>query len=460
MNSRLPETASAPSGAAAHTVAGPQRLYRRLWESGFRWLYVLDAVAVLAAGALVMTARFGTAWPQPGESLMGLVAFTAWVQVVFYFGGLYERQSRLGRRRWFAGVAGLTLFAVGVSALVVLPTDRYAVPRWNLVAVGLLVALAATGNRVLSRRLRAGRFGPPRVLLVGEGADTDLAAEHLGETDRAAVVAGLAAPGEDVAAAADGVDATDVVFVSDPPLESVFPEPASTFEAQGRGAYLRVTATTTLIGLRTVRVIGGMPYVALRATALRPSQVRLKRLTEWVFLVLAGPLLLVAAGLVALYVRAMAGPGVLYRQERTGRGGVPFTMAKFRTMAHDAEADSGPRLADAADARVVRGCGWLRRSRLDELPQFWHVARGRMSLVGPRPERPEMTAVFGRTIPGYGRRHEIAPGITGLAQTRAGYHTDAAYKLGHDLQYLMSWSPILDLQILVATLVVVLRRQP
>jgi lipopolysaccharide/colanic/teichoic acid biosynthesis glycosyltransferase len=102
----------------------------------------------------------------------------------------------------------------------------------------------------------------------------------------------------------------------------------------------------------------------------------------------------------------------------------------------------------------------LRRSRLDELPQFWHVARGQMSLVGPRPERPEMTAVFERTITGYGRRHEIAPGITGLAQTRAGYHTDAAYKLGHDLQYLMAWSPILDLQILAATLLVMLRREP
>lgn len=460
MNSSLPEPLNAPVGAAASAPAGVHRLYRRLGRLGFRWLYVLDAVVVLASGAVVMTVRFGVDWPQPGESLLGLVAFTVLVQVVFYFGGLYERQSRLGNRQWFARVAGLTLVALGVSALVVLPTDRYAVPRWNLAAVGVLVALAATGNRVLSRRLRAGRFGPPRVLLVGETADTALAAEHLGETDRAAIVVGQAGPDEDVLAAADRTGATDVMLVSDPPLESVFPEPAATFETQGRGAYLRVTAATTLIGLRTVRVIGGMPYVALRATALRPSQVRLKRLTEWAVLIVAGPVLVAVTALVAVYVRVAAGPGVLYRQERTGRGGVPFTMAKFRTMSHDAEADSGPRLADAADQRVVRGCGWLRRTRLDELPQFWHVARGQMSLVGPRPERPEMTAVFEQTITGYGRRHEIAPGITGLAQTRAGYHTDAAYKLGHDLQYLMAWSPFLDIQILAATLVVMLRREP
>ena len=460
MNLSQPLPPNVSAGPAVSAPAGVHRIYRRLGRLGFRWLYVLDSVAVLAAGAVVMTVRFGLDWPQPGESLLGLVAFTVLVQVVFYFGGLYERQSRLGNRQWFARAAGLTLVALAVSALVVLPTDRYAVPRWNLVAVGVLVALAATGNRVLSRRLRAGRFGPPRVLLVGDAADTAMAAEHLGETDRAAVVVGQVGPDEDVLAAADRTGASDVMLVSDPPLESVFPEPAATFEAQGRGAYLRVTATTTLIGLRTVRVIGGMPYVALRATALRPSQVRLKRLTELAVLVVAGPVLLVVGAVVGLYVRLVAGPGVLYHQERTGRGGVPFTMAKFRTMSHDAEADSGPRLAEAADERVVRGCGWLRRSRLDELPQFWHVARGQMSLVGPRPERPEMTAVFERTITGYGRRHEIAPGITGLAQTRAGYHTDAAYKLGHDLQYLMAWSPILDLQILAATLLVMLRREP
>ncbi|MEE1523206.1 MAG: hypothetical protein V1248_10375, partial [Acidimicrobiales bacterium] len=303
MDASLPVPPNAPDGATAPAPAGVHRLYRCLGGLGFRWLYVLDALVVLASGVVVMTVRFGFDWPQPGESVLGLVAFTVLVQVVFYFGGLYERQSRLGQRQWFARVAGLTLVALGVSALVVLPTDRYAVPRWNLVAVGVLVALAATGNRMLSRRLRAGRFGPPRVLLVGDGDDTAMAAEHLGETDRAAVVVGQVGPDEDVLAAADRTGASDVMLVSDPPLESVFPEPAATFETQGRGAYLRVTATTTLIGLRTVRVIGGMPYVALRATALRPSQVRLKRLSELAVLLVAGPVLLVVGGLVGLYVR-------------------------------------------------------------------------------------------------------------------------------------------------------------
>jgi lipopolysaccharide/colanic/teichoic acid biosynthesis glycosyltransferase len=149
---------------------------------------------------------------------------------------------------------------------------------------------------------------------------------------------------------------------------------------------------------------------------------------------------------------------VLFRQVRTGRDGVPFTLTKFRTMSHDAEADGAARLADVDDGRVVRGCRWMRRTRLDELPQVWHVVRGQMSLIGPRPERPELISEFEAAIPGYGRRHEIPPGITGLAQVRAGYHTDPAYKLGHDLQYLMSWSPVLDLQILARTVLVLVRR--
>ena len=439
--------------------AAARRLYLRLWHAGFRWLYVVDALGVFSVLMAVMTVRFGTAWPEPAASWVGMVVATALVQVVFYFGGLYEKQVRLGQRMWFSRVAGLTFVGLAVSAVLVLPTGRYPVPRANLPAVGVLVAFFATGSRELSRRLRAGRFGPPRVLLVGSDEQTLLAAEHLDESDRDAVVAARVVDGDEVLADVDRHRATDVVFVDDVVVEDLFPEPAGTLDARGVGAYLRVTATSALMGLREVREIGGMPYVALRSRALRPHQMRLKRLVELVVVVAVSPLVLAAAMLVTLWLRAVAGRGVVLRQRRVGRGGRPFTLMKFRTMAADAENDGGARLADRDDQRVLRGCGWLRSTRLDELPQFWNVVRGEMSLVGPRPERPELVAQFEAAIPGYGRRHEIPPGITGLAQTRSGYHTDPAYKLGHDLQYLMSWSPILDAQILVRTLLVMVRRR-
>ena len=135
-------------------------------------------------------------------------------------------------------------------------------------------------------------------------------------------------------------------------------------------------------------------------------------------------------------------------------------MFKFRTMIEDAEADGqGARLAEKEDPRVIPACRWVRSSRMDELPQLWNVRKGEMSLVGPRPERPELTDEFERQIPGYARRHELPPGLTGLAQIHGRYHTDAEYKLGYDLQYLVNWSPVLDLQILVRTAWVVLLRR-
>ena len=443
-----------PSPAA---LPEPTGLYLKLWRAGFRWLYVLDAVGIVAVTVLVTVVRFGTDWPEPAALVAGMVALAAILQVVFYFGGLYEKQARLGHRMWFARVVGLTLVGLAIGFVLVLPTGRYPVPRANLAAVGVGVALVATATRELSRRLRSRRFGPPRVLLVGSAEQTALAASHLAETDRMAEVAAVVPVGAGVVTAAATHGATDVVFVDDVSLGDVMPEPLGALDGSGRGVYLRVTATTALLGLRDVREIGGMPYVAIRSRALRPHQVRLKRLVELAILLVSAPVVVPVLAIAAAYVRLVAGSGVLFRQVRTGRAGAPFTLTKFRTMRRDAESDGAARLADVDDDRVVRGCRWMRRTRLDELPQVWHVVRGQMSLVGPRPERPELIAEFEAAIPGYGRRHEIAPGITGLAQVRAGYHTDPAYKLGHDLQYLMSWSPVLDLQILARTVLVLVR---
>lgn len=435
-------------------------LYQRLVKVGFRWLYVLDAAGFLVAVTIVMVARFGTSWSDPVAQIVGLVAATFLLQLCFYFGGMYERQERLGQQMWFSKIVALTAVGLLISLVVVLPTGRYPLPRANLAFVGVLVVFVAIFNRELARRLRSRRFGPPKVVLVGTPEATDLASEHLRESDRDAVVVLKTQFGEgDLIELVDRNGATDVVFVSEFRLDDLFPEPALALDERGHGAYLRVTSTTTLLGLREVREIGGMPYVTLRARALRPQQVRLKRIVELLLIVLVFPVLAVMTFGLWLYVRVVAGRGVIHRQQRTGKGGASFSLIKFRTMRPEAERESGPRLSTPDDHRIVRGCHWLRRTRLDEIPQFWNVVKGEMSLVGPRPERPEMTEIYERTIPGYGRRHEIAPGITGLAQIKAGYQTDPSYKLGHDLQYLMTWSPILDLQIMVRTVGVMLRRR-
>jgi len=299
--------------------------------------------------------------------------------------------------------------------------------------------------------------------LVGSDHQTQLAAEHLNESDRGAIV--VANLNEEISSDTELIsevekcDATDVVFVDDISLEKVFPEPARTLNQKNVGAYLRVTAATALIGLREVREISGMPYVALRAKSLRPHQIRLKRLIELLVVLVISPLVIVSFLVVAFWLKVIAKKEIILKQERIGKDGKHFTLFKFRTMRIDAETEGEAKLAQVDDKRVLKGCNWLRKTRLDEVPQFLNVLTGQMSIVGPRPERPEMVSKFTAEIAGYGRRHEIPPGITGLAQTRGGYHTDASYKLGHDLQYLMSWSPILDLQIMLKTILVMFQRK-
>ena len=152
------------------------------------------------------------------------------------------------------------------------------------------------------------------------------------------------------------------------------------------------------------------------------------------------------------------GPG-FYRQTRVGRGGRPFTLLKLRTMVEDAE-PSGPAWAQPADPRVTGIGRWLRRARLDELPQVVNILAGEMSLIGPRPERPEFEAELERVIPFYSARHAVRPGLTGWATIHQGYTSstqDALIKLQYDLYYIKHQSLALDAYILVKTVGTVLR---
>jgi lipopolysaccharide/colanic/teichoic acid biosynthesis glycosyltransferase len=342
-----------------------------------------------------------------------------------------------------------------------LPADAgFALPIPNLVALIVIGAVAMAGNRWLAHQLRTRREGPPKVVLGGQPADLDVARSHLAaDTGRAEVVAEVADPAA-LVAAVERTGATDVVVVSGGWVDDLYPTDVTAFEEAGITVLLRVTARETLYGLERVREVGGLPFVLLRAQTMPRSRARFKRFFDLVLLAVGAPLIVVVLAVMSLYQRVVAGRPLLYWQPRVGAGGRVFQMVKFRTMVPDAEADGrGARLADRDDPRVIRGCRWVRASRMDELPQLWNVLRGEMSLVGPRPERPELTASFEVSIPGYARRHELPPGMTGLAQIHGRYHTDPEYKLGYDLQYLVNWSPVLDLQILVRTVWVVLTRR-
>jgi sugar transferase (PEP-CTERM system associated) len=179
--------------------------------------------------------------------------------------------------------------------------------------------------------------------------------------------------------------------------------------------------------------------------------------------------LLVSAAMLAICLPIMAltallikleSPGpVLYRQERVGQGCRNFTILKFRSMCVDAEKDGKPRWAHQNDSRVTLTGRFIRRTRIDELPQIFNVFFGEMSFVGPRPERPYFVQDLTQKIPYYGVRHTVKPGITGWAQVRYPYGAsddDAMHKLQYDLYYVKNHSLFLDLMILFQTAQVVL----
>lgn len=166
------------------------------------------------------------------------------------------------------------------------------------------------------------------------------------------------------------------------------------------------------------------------------------------------PVLAVAAGLIRISSR---GP-VFFRQRRVGRAGEEFLMYKLRTMQEGAEVGVGPVLAQPDDERVLPVGRFLRATRIDEIPQLLNVLNGSMSLVGPRPERPEITERLASEIPGYTERWLVKPGVSGLAQVRGEYHTSPSYKLKYDLAYIHNHSLLLDLRIMAETLRTLLSR--
>jgi exopolysaccharide biosynthesis polyprenyl glycosylphosphotransferase len=424
-------------------------------------MYVVDAIVLFLLMVGVTTARFGFTWPDFSrmEYYVGFGIALAIHLLVSYFGGLYDRENNLGQMSRLPRIAGVTAIAVLLDAAVSLGADKFVMPRLNLAIFGVLAALAMTFSRWLAQSVRTARFGRPRVLLVGTPDDIDRAEEHLRESDRDARIVGRRASAADLAAAVEGTDATDVLLLSGSPIADIYPHPLADLEDQRIGVYHRLTPSDTLLGVTKTRQIAGMPFIALRNHALPPSKAHFKRILDLLYLAIGLPVLLPVIVLVFLYARVVAGKSIFYPQTRVGRRGREFTMVKLRTMFDGAEDVTGPVLADRDDDRVIPAMAWMRSTRADELPQLWNVIKGDMSLVGPRPERPELAEGFEQLLPGYGRRHDIRPGITGLAQVQGSYHTDPGFKLGHDLQYLVNWSPILDLTILVRTVGVVALRK-
>ena len=452
-------------------------------------LYAGDLVAAVLAWFLAFGLRIS--WPIPftvGQlpmdrlHLVELVApFLAVGQILLiYFLGLYDPplvrpRLELLRKMYLAATGGGFLLASGLFLL------EAVFPR-SVVIVYVLLAPPV----LLLWRLLFQRFFRPaerRVVLVGSGAAArEVAAgiqrhhwhglevvghlvvrDELHSEKKSSEANGWADLGPRLGEVDDlprilgtGV-AQDVILAVDPGgWQSRLVDRLSESQTPARSVLLLPGPFESLIGRMRYRWIHDLPLIEV----FRESETRIRWPLKRLFDLVAGCLLLLvfspAMVACAVAVRLGSRGSVLYRQTRLGVGRRPFTLLKFRTMRLDAETEDQELLAVPDDPRTAGMGSFLRRYRLDELPQLINVLAGQMSLVGPRPERPGLAAGYLAEVSGYGERYSVRPGVTGLAQVNGDYHSSAANKLRYDLAYIANWSLGLDLSILFRTLKIVL----
>jgi exopolysaccharide biosynthesis polyprenyl glycosylphosphotransferase len=439
---------------------------------------IFDAVAYNAAVLVAFLLRFGFTIPSFNEQ--PFLALAPYLTLVFlvaaYVYGLYDAERVEELWQVVRGAASASTLALLLTLGILQLSGRVfdAFPRLVILIAWPLQMLLLVGWRTLSTRVTPIRWPEQRVLIVGTGA---LAVELAGELTRRAKrgyrVVGLVARDEDAARAGTPLvgsppvlgtvhglrglvhaNAIDRVIVASPVALRELVEDITLSGESG----VRVDVIPELYEIFIGEVDSIVADIPLMEITHRSAQwyTTFKRLADLVgalvLLVLLSPVLLLAG----LAVLVSMGRPVLFRQERVGKDMKPFTVNKFRTMVRDAEAASGPVLAEAGDPRITPLGRFLRRFRIDELPQLVNILLGEMSFVGPRPERAFFVNDFVRGIPGYRERFRIKPGATGLAQVSGGYATTPERKLKYDLIYMYHQNLFMDVRIVADTVRVVL----
>ena len=433
---------------------------------------VFDALAYNAAVLAAFELRFQL--HAPAFNLSPYLTLAPALTVIFllcaYVYGLYDPERIEGAWLIVRGAASsatlATLLTLGVLQLAGSGFDAF--PRLVILLAAPIQLALLVGWRALSARISPVRWPEQRVALVGTGP---LAQELAVELTRRAKwgyrLAGFVTVSEDATPMDTEVlgDVADLAaIVRDHAIDRVIvASPVALRElvediTLSGSADVRVDVVPELYEIFIGEVDSIVADIPLMEITHRPPQwfVGLKRVTDvagaLLLLVVLSPVFL----LVAIAILVGMGTPVLFCQERLGRDLRPFTLVKFRTMMRDAEAVSGPVLAEDEDPRVTPLGRFLRTYRLDELPQLVNILLGEMSFVGPRPERAFFIEQYLSEIPAYRERFRIKPGVTGLAQVSGGYATTPDRKLKYDLIYMYHQSLLMDVRIVADTIGVVL----
>ena len=471
-----------PMASGAYSDHMP-RLIRGTAAHWCSLILVSEALLLCGAVFLAIYLRF-IAHPDPLQTyaplnmqLVRAVVFTAMMMLGMAAMGMYQTYLR---ETWFGAIARQGVaFLLGTLGLLVL---YYIIPQVEIGRGVLALALAIgflliAAFRPLSARMVDVETLKQRVLVIGAGERAALIEQrlrrradrrgfklvgyvHYGDSAAAVDPDKLVPIGVPLAQWAVSHRIDEIVFGPDDrrdalPMEDLLQcrkvgikiiDIVAFFEREAGKIKLSLVDPSWLV------FSGGFDSSPLRILSKRAFDV----FAAVAMLVLTWPLLV----LVAAAIRFESGPGspILYRQERVGLLGKAFQLVKFRSMRTDAEKDGVARWAGKDDDRVTRVGRFIRRTRLDELPQLWNILSGNMSLVGPRPERPEFVAELDGCLRYYNLRHCVRPGLAGWAQLRYAYGAskqDSEEKLKYDLFYVKNHNLLFDLLILVQTLEVV-----
>lgn len=451
------------------------RFLNRYWAIPAVLALLVEAVLLSGSVWLAFVIRFGADWGgfTPYQLILRGLLFAVVVQLAFYFGGVYDFKTHFSLRQNI-----IRLCRAGVVGAVSLWAVYYILPSLfmgrGLFALSLILGLSAVACWRLSfyLLLQKKELFKERVLIVGGDekaralAREIIARRHQGydvvgflDDDPALLgvsilnprVLGTTAQAKSVAleTRASRVVVARRDFRGWMDMDSLLScKTAGIPVEKGETFFERLTGMIALDGLRTSWLVFSKGFV------VSPGVSFWKRVID---VIVASLMLLIAAPIMLLAAIAirMDSPGpALFSQERVGKHGKTFLLRKFRSMCQNAEAAGEAVWAENRDSRVTRMGLLIRKTRIDELPQLWNVLIGEMSIVGPRPERPQFVVELVKLNPLYEQRLVVRPGLTGWAQINASYASsfDASLeKLQYDLFYIKNLSVLLDLSIMVST---------
>jgi putative colanic acid biosynthesis UDP-glucose lipid carrier transferase len=439
-------------------------------------LRVVDPLFAIAAGAVAYRVYFDT-WDMKAQYVIALLSVALLAFAVLPSFKLYQSQRGISFAEEVRALflAWLAIAVTGGVFLFLTKTGPEISRGWAIIwmAGGFLAhTLSRAAVRVALRAIRRRGRNLRHVVIVGAGPHGREIARRL----KAAPWSGLNVRGfydDDARLAGGNVDGIPILgnidriaddLEHEDPADQVWIALPLRAEARIREVLIAMRQTTSVVRFvpdihsfhllhHSVSEVAGLPLLTLTDSPHTGIDSTLKALEDFVLaslLLLAGIPFWIA---IAIGVKVSSPGPVLYRQERVTWNGQKFAMFKFRSMPEDVESGSGPVWSRQGEGRATRFGSFLRRYSLDELPQLFNVLKGDMSLVGPRPERPEFVREFRQRIPGYMQKHLVKAGITGWAQVNdLRGDSDLEQRIQYDLYYIDNWSLWFDLRILALTL--------